>query len=132
MINNVFIDDVLFDEGDYVIAKLIEDYNDEPIEVEGRIHIHKMNEDSSIDIYICQNLCNGMEIPTESFDKNQNYGYKFSWNVKIENGKIKATDTEEIKLDERYKKHITYDDFQDLDDIMPEDWVCTEEIPKDL
>jgi hypothetical protein len=132
MINNVFIDDVLFNEGDYVIAKLIEDSDDESIEVEGRIHIHKMNEDDSIEIYICQNLCNGMEIPTESFDKNQNYGYKFSWNVKIENGKIKAYDTEEIKLDERYKKHIIYHYFQDLDDIMPEDWVCTEEIPKDL
>jgi len=132
MINNVFIDDVLFDEGDYVIAKLIEGDSDEPIEVYGRIHIHKMNEDDSIEIYICQDLCNGMEIPTESFDKNLNYGYKFSWNVKIENGKIKAFDTEEIILDERHKKHITYDDFQDLDDIMPEDWVCTEEIPKDL
>lgn len=132
---SIKINNQLFYEAALVKAVLgvDEDYaDDELTEVEGKIHIpdNTPDLDGIIKIYICQNSKQGEYTPN-NIHKDL-YGYYFSWVVKIDvnTNEITSNDTQSIKLIKNYFDSdilVNYDD-----DVMPEDWVCLEEITKDL
>lgn len=119
----ITVEGVKIYHGDKISAVI--EYCEEECEVkEGRLCINSLSINTNGDIsdlYICQNEYDGDSSANEFF------GYRFSWNFKVDSvfGKITSHDTYSIKsLEKEY--------FDEDDDPMPEDWVCEEKIPEDL
>lgn len=146
---NLLIDGHQFNHGDYVAAELYHGSEDEGslTMVLGRLCF---NDDETFEehdddeptyrFWICQDSCDGCSEAEETF------GYQYSWTARVNlEGKIVSHDTKSIRPHSlpnplRQAEPVactpcTEHLFQTVeldDDPMPEDWVVTEKIPKNL
>jgi len=139
----VKINDIVYSQGDYVIIKVERLYEDPETgleiedveEVFSRLYIENKGRENYLDVYFCQNVCNGA-CPTEWTEEGPNlYGFSYSWTAIIRDDKISTSDTISVRpaLLSEIKKFLkelpTEESSIKDDDPMPKDWVLEEDLP---
>jgi len=139
----VKINDIVYSQGDYVIIKVERLYEDPETgleiedveEVFSRLYIENKGRENYLDVYFCQNVCEGA-YPGEWTEEGPNlYGFSYSWTAIIRDDKISTSDTISVRpaLLSEIKKFLkelpTEESSIKDDDPMPKDWVLEEDLP---